>query len=55
MTKGRMTALRWKAWSIGNEEELALILDQLPSRQRQIVEHIHLQEMSSRRPLRAIT
>lgn len=28
------------------EEELALILDQLPSRQRQIVEHIHLQEMS---------
>ena len=29
-----------------NEEELALILDQLPARQRQIVEHIHLQEMS---------
>ena len=29
-----------------NEEQLALILDQLPSRQRQIVEHIHLQEMS---------
>jgi RNA polymerase sigma-70 factor (ECF subfamily) len=29
-----------------NEGELALILDQLPSRQRQIVEHIHLQEMS---------
>lgn len=28
------------------EEELALILDQLPSRQRLIVEHIHLQEMS---------
>ena len=28
------------------EEELALILDQLPSRQRQIVEHIHLQEKS---------
>lgn len=28
------------------EEELALILAQLPSRQRQIVEHIHLQEMS---------
>lgn len=28
------------------EEELALILDQLPARQRQIVEHIHLQEMS---------
>ncbi|PTM34788.1 RNA polymerase subunit sigma-70 [Enterobacter cloacae] len=28
------------------EEELAMILDQLPSRQRQIVEHIHLQEMS---------
>ncbi|WP_052284645.1 sigma-70 family RNA polymerase sigma factor [Kluyvera genomosp. 1] len=28
------------------QEELALILDQLPSRQRQIVEHIHLQEMS---------
>lgn len=29
-----------------NEEELAMILDQLPARQRQIVEHIHLQEMS---------
>lgn len=28
------------------EEQLALILDQLPARQRQIVEHIHLQEMS---------
>lgn len=28
------------------EEALAQILDQLPSRQRQIVEHIHLQEMS---------
>lgn len=28
------------------EEELAAILDQLPARQRQIVEHIHLQEMS---------
>ncbi|TCB93003.1 RNA polymerase sigma factor [Enterobacter wuhouensis] len=27
-------------------EELVLILDQLPVRQRQIVEHIHLQEMS---------
>lgn len=27
-------------------DELALILAQLPSRQRQIVEHIHLQEMS---------
>ena len=29
-----------------HEEALALILDQLPARQRQIVEHIHLQEMS---------
>jgi len=28
------------------EDELTLILDQLPSRQRQIVEHVHLQEMS---------
>lgn len=28
------------------EEELTLILNQLPSRQRQIVEHVHLQEMS---------
>lgn len=28
------------------EQELAMILEQLPSRQREIVEHIHLQEMS---------
>ncbi|MCY1701430.1 sigma-70 family RNA polymerase sigma factor [Lelliottia sp. SL45] len=28
------------------QEELALILDRLPARQRQIVEHIHLQEMT---------
>ena len=28
------------------EQELALILGKLPSRQRQIVEHIHLQEMT---------
>ncbi|WP_220710637.1 RNA polymerase sigma factor [Enterobacter cancerogenus] len=28
------------------EERLARILDQLPLRQRQIVEHVHLQEMS---------
>lgn len=28
------------------QEELALILNRLPARQRQIVEHIHLQEMT---------
>jgi len=28
------------------QEELSLILDRLPSRQRQIVEHIHLEEMT---------
>jgi RNA polymerase sigma-70 factor (ECF subfamily) len=28
------------------QEELTLILNRLPARQRQIVEHIHLQEMT---------
>ncbi|UQC72511.1 RNA polymerase subunit sigma-70 [Lelliottia sp. AC1] len=31
---------------LDEQEELALILDRLPARQRQIVEHIHLQEMT---------
>ncbi|QMM54218.1 sigma-70 family RNA polymerase sigma factor [Enterobacter sp. RHB15-C17] len=31
---------------LDEQEELALILNRLPARQRQIVEHIHLQEMT---------